>query len=107
MLCCEKRETYIYIPRKGIHRHEAVLCGTTYLGTCISLFFMKLMFHAFTLLIALDHIEASVSIPLGVHPSFFQHHRVVLVEKKNMNTQYCISFLSRPTARHIGYTLQV
>lgn len=57
------------------------------------------MFHAFTLHLALDHIEASVSIPLGVHPSFFQHHRLVLLEKKNMNTQYCISFLLRPTAR--------
>lgn len=67
---------------------------------------MEFMFHAFTLLLALDHIEASVSIPLGVHPSFFQHHRLVLVGK-NMNTQYRISFLLRPTARHIGYTLQV
>lgn len=73
----------------------------------VFLYFVEFMFHAFTLLLALDHIEASVSIPLGVHPSFFQHHRLVLVEKKNMNTQYCISFLSRPTARHIEHTLQV
>lgn len=72
----------------------------------VFLYFMNFMFHAFTLLLALDHIEASVFIPLGVHPSFFQHHRLVLVEK-NMNTQYCISFLSRPTARHIGHTLKV
>lgn len=47
----------------------------------VFLYFMKFMFHPFTLLLALDHIEASVSIPLGVNPSFFQHHRVVLVEK--------------------------
>lgn len=42
---------------------------------------MKFMSHAFTLHLALDHIDASVSISLGVHPSFFQHHRLVLVEK--------------------------
>lgn len=62
----------------------------------IFLYFMEFMFHAFTftLHLALDHIEASVSIPLGVHFSFFQHHRLVLVEKKNMNTQYCLYILS-------------
>lgn len=94
MLCCEKGERYIYIPRKGIHRHEAVLCGATYL-LHVFLYFMEFMFHAFTLLLALDHIEASVSIPLGVHPSFFQHHRLVLVEKKHEYTiLYILSFTS-------------
>lgn len=47
----------------------------------VFLYFVEFMFHAFTLHLALDHIEASVSIPLGVHPSFFQHHQLVLVEK--------------------------
>lgn len=51
-----ERERYIYI--KGIHRLEAVLH--------VFLYFMKFMFHPFTLHLALDHIEASVSIPLGV-----------------------------------------
>lgn len=64
-------------------------------------YFMEFMFHAFTLLLALDHIEASVSIPLGVHPSFFQHHRLVLVEKKHEYTiLYILSFTSHsPTYR--------
>lgn len=85
-----ERERGIYI--KGIHHHEAVLH--------VFLYFMEFMFHAFTLLLALDHIEASVFIPLGVHPSFFQHHRLVLVEK-NMNTiLYILSFTSHsPTYR--------
>lgn len=101
MLCCEKRERYIYLEKVFIVMK--LYCAELH----VFLHFMKFMFHAFTLLLALDHIEASVSIPLGVHPSFFQHHRLVLVEKKNMNTQYFISFLSRPTARDIGHTLQV
>lgn len=73
MLCCEKGERYI----EKLFIVTKLYCAELH----VFLYFVEFMFHAFTLLLALDHIEASVSIPLGVHPSFFQHHQLVLVEK--------------------------
>lgn len=80
-----KREREIYIEKVFIV--VKLYCAELH----VFLYFMNFMFHAFTLHLALDHSEASVSIPLGVHPSFFQHHRVVLVEKN-----IYLSILPRP-----------